>query len=93
MHRESEHTENKLREIIMKLSDVLTQNVSIKNQLSKVDKEIVARLNDLQAAVDKLTADLADAPLTEEQAASFADVQTAVQSLDDITPDEVTPAV
>jgi len=76
-----------LENITMKLSDVLSQNESFKNQLNKVELEVLTRQAELQEAIDQLTAALADAPLTDEQAASFAAVQTAIQALDDINPD------
>jgi flagellar motor switch protein FliM len=90
MHHKPEptHTLTHLeREIIMKLSELLFQNTSIKNQLNKVEVEIVAKLAELQAAVDKLTENLADITLTDEQTQSVLDVQTAVDALDKIVPD------
>ena len=71
----------------MNLSELLLANQSIQSQLSKVEAEVVAKLSELQAAIDKLMADLADAPLTIEQAESVTEVQNAVQALDDIIPD------
>ena len=91
------HEENNLhlthieKEILMKLSDVLTQNESIKNQLNKAETEIVKRQGDLQAAIDKLTQQLNDVELTPEQAASFDEVKAAAQSLDDLNADVVEP--
>jgi len=83
------------REILMKISDLLTINTSIKNQLNKAEKEIIEKVAALQAAIDKLTAGLSDANLTDEQAQSVLDLQTAVQALDDLNADAVTeePAV
>jgi hypothetical protein len=43
------------REILMKLSDLLTVNNSLKDQLTKIDLLVVKKFSDLQAAVDKLT--------------------------------------
>ena len=83
-------------EIIMLLSELLKINQSVKDQLSKVEVEVSTRFNALQAAIDKLTADLADAPLSEAQANSVNDVVAAAQRLDDINPDtlpEVPPVV
>ena len=77
------------RKIIMLLSEVLTQNASIKNQLNKAGAEIVKRVSDLLASVDKLNQQLANLELTPEQAASFDEVKAAAQSLDDLNPDEV----
>lgn len=72
----------------MKLSELLAINESVKDQLNKVETEIVAKLAELQAAIEKLTTDLADVVLTDAQAQSVADVQAAVQKLDDIIPDQ-----
>jgi hypothetical protein len=80
------------KEILMKLSDILQQNESIKSQLNKAEVEIVKRVADLQAAIDKLTQQLADVELTPEQAASFDELKVAAQALDDINPDDVPPA-
>ena len=73
----------------MKLSELLTVNESVKGQLNKAEAEITAKLADLQAAVDNLTAQLADVTLTDAQAQSVADVQAAAQALDDVVPDVV----
>jgi hypothetical protein len=75
------------RGIIMKINELLTINTSIKNQLNKAEAEIVAKIAALQAAVDTLTASLADVELTAEQAQSVTDLQTAAQALDDLNPD------
>jgi hypothetical protein len=85
-HPPNTHTE---REIIMLLKDLLTINNSIKDQLTKIDQEIIAKLADLQAAIDQLNQQLADVELTAEQAQSVQDVQDAVQALDDIIPDAI----
>ena len=68
----------------MRLSDLLTLNNSLYGQVTKIDAEVTAKLAELQAAIDNLTAILADAPLTGEQAASVDAVVAAVQKLDDI---------
>jgi hypothetical protein len=86
-HEENHCLNHNLKEISMKLSDILAANVSLKDQLTKVDVEIVKRLGDLQTAIDELTQQLADLELTEEQAASFDAVKVAAQALDDLTPD------
>jgi hypothetical protein len=83
------HNTNTEREIIMKLEELLTINNSIKDQLTKIDQEIIAKLADLQAAIDQLNQQLADVELTAEQAQSVQDVQDAVQALDDIIPDAI----
>jgi hypothetical protein len=77
------------REILMKLSEALQQNVSIKNQLNKAEVEIVKRLATMQAAIDKLTQQFADIELTPEQVASFDELKAAAQALDDLNEDEV----
>jgi len=77
------------REILMKLSELLTVNNSLTNQLSKIDIEIVAKLGDLQASVDKLTQQLADVELSDEQSQSVTAVQEAVNALDAIIPDSI----
>ena len=68
----------------MKLSDLLTLNNSLYGQVTKIDAEVTAKLAELQAAIDNLTAILVDAPLTDEQTASVDAVVAAVQKLDDI---------
>jgi hypothetical protein len=89
-----EHEELKLlltqqREINMKLQDLLTINNSIKDQLTKIDQEIIAKLADLQAAIDALTQQLSEVELSEEQAASVTAVQDAVNAIDAIIPDTI----
>jgi len=76
-----------LEKILMKLSDLLAINTSLVGQLSKIDTELVIKIDVLQAAIEDLTAQLADAPLSDEQAASVQAVQTAVDELDAIVPD------
>ena len=73
----------------MKLSELLTINVSLKDQLTKIDLEVLGALAALQATIDNLKAQLADVELTPEQIQSIVDVQAAIQALDDITPDAV----
>jgi hypothetical protein len=73
--------------IIMKISELLTVNESIKNQLNKAEAEIVAKIAALQAAVDELTAQLANQDLTPEQVASLTALQESAQALDEIVPD------
>ena len=77
----------------MKLSELLTINESIKGQLNKAENEILAKTAVLQASIDTLTAQLADAPLTAEQEQSVKDVQAAAQALDDLNADTVDPVV
>ena len=72
----------------MLLSDLLTINTSLAGQLNKVEVEIVSKFNELQAAIAQLTAQLADAPLSDAQAASVNAVLAAAQRLDAIVPDE-----
>jgi|SRR5450631_36113 len=89
---EPTHVTHLLKEIEMRLSELLQQNVSVKNQLNKAEAEIVAKVNALQASIDKLTADLADVELTEEQTQSVLDLQTAADALDNLAP-ELVPVV
>jgi hypothetical protein len=77
------------REISMKLSELLTINQSIAGQLSKIETEILAAADRLRAQVADLTAQLADAPLSEAQTNSVNDVVAAVERLDAIVPDPV----
>ena len=83
------HIHNNMREIEMKLSELLTQNESMAGQLSKVETEVLGALDALKATVAQLTADLADAPLTDEQAQSVANVQAGIDKLDALVPDAV----
>jgi len=98
-HQEKEPTHNYtyfLRRIEMLLSELLTKNQSIVGQLNKVEAEIVKKVADLQAAIDKLTEQMGDVELTAEQTASFDAVQTAVDALDALNADnlhEPTPEV
>jgi len=99
-NRHSEHDDNHdnhdnhtIKDILMKITELLTINQSIKGQLNKAEKEIVAKIAELQTAVDALTAQLADATLTPEQEQSVTDVQAAAQALDDLNPDVVPPVV
>jgi hypothetical protein len=73
--------------LLMKVSELLTVNQSIKGQLNKAEAEIVGKIVDLQAKVDALVAAAADASLPEEVNQSIADLQTSAQSLDDVVPD------
>ena len=50
-------------------------------------ERVVARFTELQTAIDKLVADLADVPLSDEQAASVDDVAAKAQRLDDLNSD------
>jgi hypothetical protein len=77
------------KRLLMKLSDLLTLNNSLYGQVTKIDAEVTAKLAELQAAIDNLTAILVDAPLTDEQTASVDAVVAAVQKLDDIIPDTI----
>jgi hypothetical protein len=90
MHEQTHILTRLERTILMNLEELLTTNESIKNQLNKAETELVARLADLQASVDKLTAALASVELTPEQEQSVTELQAAAQALDDLTPD--TPA-
>ena len=81
------HIHNNMREIEMKLSELLTQNESMAGQLSKVETEVLGALDALKATIAQLTADLADAPLTDEQAQSVANVQAGIDKLDALVPD------
>jgi len=83
------HIHNNMREIEMKLSELLTQNESMAGQLSKVETEVLGALDALKATVAQLTADLADAPLTDAQAQSVANVQAGIDKLDALVPDAV----
>ena len=71
----------------MKLNELLTANVSILNQLTKAEAEIIAKVAALEAAVEALNMQLANVELTPEQADSVVDLQEAAQALDDINPD------
>jgi hypothetical protein len=78
---------HKIERIEMLLSDLLAVNTSLAGQLSKVETEIVAKLAELQQAITDLQTQLADAPLTEAQAASVQAVVDGVNALDNIVPD------
>jgi hypothetical protein len=78
-----------LEEIQMKLSELLAINTGIAGQLSKIETEVVTHAATLQAAIDNLTAQLADVVLTDEQAQSVNAVIAAAQRLDDLNPDAV----
>jgi len=84
------HIDNKLERIEMKLSELLAQNVSIKGTLSAAEAKILAKIANLQAALDKVSAELLDATLTEAQVQSIMDLQAAAAELNDIVPDENT---
>jgi hypothetical protein len=77
------------KDIIVLLSDLLTINTSLAGQLNKVETEVLGKFAELQAAIDNLTAQLADAPLSEAQALAVNDVVAAAQRLDDLNPDSV----
>jgi DNA-binding protein H-NS len=89
-HRKLTHFE---KETLMLLSELLTINQSIKGQLSKAEAEIIAKTAALQASIEALTAQLANAELTPEQAQSVTDVQAAAQALDDLNPDPVAQTI
>jgi hypothetical protein len=74
----------------MKIEELLKINVSIKDQLNKAEKEIVTKVDDLQAKIDKLVANAANADLPEDVVQSITDLQASAKALDDLTPD-VTP--
>ena len=82
--------QQQMKEIKMLLSELLTVNVSIKNQLNKVEQEIISKTKTLQDSITALTEQLANVELTPEQTQSVLDVQAAVQALDDLTPDAET---
>jgi hypothetical protein len=95
-HHEKEPSHNYtyfVRKIEMLLSELLTKNQSIAGKLNKVEAEIVKKIADLQAAIDKLTAQMGDIELTPEQTASFDELQTIADSLDSLTPDQEQPVV
>jgi hypothetical protein len=75
--------------ILMKISELLTVNQSIKGQLNKAEAEIVGKVTELNAKIDELVAAAGNADLPEEVNQSIADVQTAAQALDDIVADPV----
>jgi hypothetical protein len=80
----------------MLLSELLEINAGIAGQLNKVETEVVNKFAELQAAIDDLTTQLADAPLSEAQADSVNAVVAAAQRLDSIVPDtlpDVPPVV
>jgi hypothetical protein len=79
------------KEIIVKLSEILQQNESIKSQLNKAEVEIIKRVGDLQTTIDELAQQLADVELTPEQVASFDAVKASAQALDDLNADELAP--
>jgi hypothetical protein len=92
MHHQEKEPHNYtyfVRKIEMLLSELLTKNESILGQLNKVEVEIVKKITDLQAAVDTLTQQLGDVALTDEQTASVEALQTAVDALDSIVPDNL----
>jgi hypothetical protein len=78
-----------VRKIEMLLSELLTKNQSILGKLNKVEVEIVKKISDLQTAIDTLTAQMGDVELTAEQTASIDALQTAVDALDNIVPDNL----
>lgn len=73
----------------MKLSELLSINQSITGQLSKIEVEVNAKIDELTGAVNTLTGQLADVPLTQEQMDSVTAVQAAVNALDALVPDPV----
>jgi SMC interacting uncharacterized protein involved in chromosome segregation len=94
MHQPKEPPHNYthfVRKIEMLLSELLTKNQSIAGQLNKVEVEIVKRISELQEAVDKLTQQLGNLELTEEQTASVEALQVAVDALDSVVPDQIPP--
>jgi hypothetical protein len=88
-YREEHHQNDKLEDILMKLSELLEVNQSVVGKLNKVEAEVVAAVSVLQARIDDLVAGLADVELTAEQAQSVADLQAAAQRLDDLNADPV----
>lgn len=70
------------KEIMMKLPELAATISGVSDQLSKVQTEIVTRLNDLETA-------LLDVELPEEAATAIEALRTQAQSLDDIVPDIV----
>lgn len=70
------------KEILMKLSELATTVTGVSAQLTKVQNEVLTRLNDLENA-------LIDVEIPEEAAAAIEALRTQAQALDDIVPDVV----
>ena len=78
-----------VEDLIMKLTEFVTINQSIKGQLNKAEQEIIAKVTTLQEKIDELVANAADADLPQEVVDSLTEVQTASQALDDLNADVI----
>lgn len=70
------------KEILMKLSELTSAIAGVSAQLTKVQNEVLTRLNDLENA-------LIDVEIPEEAATAIEALRTQAQALDDIVPDVV----
>jgi len=70
------------KEILMKVSEIANAVTSVSAQLTKVQAEVLTRLNDLENA-------LIDVEIPEEAATAIEALRTQAQALDDIVPDVV----
>lgn len=70
------------KEILMKVSEIANAVTSVSAQLTKVQNEVLTRLNDLENA-------LIDVEIPEEAATAIEALRTQAQALDDIVPDVV----
>jgi ubiquinone biosynthesis protein COQ9 len=75
------------RQTQMKLSELLALTLSSKAHAEKAHAEITARFDTQQAAINALTAKLADIDIPEDVAAAVVDVNNATAALDDIIPE------
>lgn len=66
----------------MKVSEIANAVTSVSAQLTKVQAEVLTRLNDLENA-------LIDVEIPEEAAVAIEALRTQAQALDDIVPDVV----
>ena len=70
------------KEILMKVSEIANAVTSVSTQLTKVQAEVLTRLNDLENA-------LIDVELPEDAVTAINGLRTQAQALDDIVPDVV----
>ena len=70
------------KEILMKVSELATTVTGVAAQLTKVQNEVLTRLNDLENA-------LIDVEIPEEAVTAINGLRTQAQALDDIVPDVV----
>lgn len=70
------------KEILMKVSEIATAVTGVSAQLTKVQNEVLTRLNDLENA-------LINVELPEEAVTAINGLRTQAQVLDDIIPDVV----